>query len=43
MGETGQTVGVERIPELVERSIEAIKQTPAQFLLEKGSLSLHGK
>jgi len=43
VGETGQTVGVERIPELVERSIEAIKQTPAQFLLEKGSLSLHVK
>lgn len=42
VGETGHTVGVERISELVERSIDAIKSTPAGSLLEKGHLVVHG-
>ncbi|KAG0578067.1 hypothetical protein KC19_5G202600 [Ceratodon purpureus] len=43
VGETGRTVGVERIPELVKRSIDAIKQTPAGHLMDKGRIVVHGK
>jgi hypothetical protein len=42
VGETGHTVGVEHISELVERSIDAIKKTPAAPLMEKGHLVVHG-
>ncbi|KAG0581003.1 hypothetical protein KC19_4G217200 [Ceratodon purpureus] len=41
VGETGHTVGVEHISELVERSIDAIKMTPAAALMEKGHLVVH--
>lgn len=41
VGETGRTVGVEHIPELVERSIDAIKKTPAGALMETGRLVVH--
>ncbi|KAG0578065.1 hypothetical protein M758_5G196400 [Ceratodon purpureus] len=41
VGETGRTVGVERIPELVKRSIDAIKQTPAGHLMDKGRIVVH--
>lgn len=43
VGETGHTVGVEHIPQLVERSIDAIKMTPASSLMEMGRLVVHGK
>jgi protein-L-isoaspartate(D-aspartate) O-methyltransferase len=43
VGETGRTVGVEHIPELVKRSIDAIKQTPAGHLMDKGRIVVHGK
>lgn len=43
VGETGHTVGVEHIPELVKRSIDAIKQTPAGDLMDKGRIVVHGK
>lgn len=43
VGETGHTVGVEHISELVERSIDAIKMTPAAALMEKGNLVVHGR
>ncbi|KAH9300922.1 hypothetical protein KI387_012505, partial [Taxus chinensis] len=39
--QTGRTVGVEHIPQLVERSIDSIKKGPAAHLLEKGALSIH--
>jgi hypothetical protein len=42
VGETGRTVGVEHIPELVDRSIVAIKQTPASYLLDKDHLNIYG-
>jgi hypothetical protein len=42
VGETGRTVGVEHIPELVDRSILAIKQTPASYLLDKDHLNIYG-
>lgn len=42
VGETGHTVGVEHISELVERSIGAIKMTPAASLMENGHLEVHG-
>lgn len=38
VGEKGLVVGVEHIPELVERSIDAIKQTPAGELMDKGRI-----
>lgn len=41
VGETGRTVGVERIAELVQRSIETIKRGKAAHLLESGRLSIH--
>lgn len=41
VGETGRTVGVEHISQLVDRSIESIKKGPAAHLLDKGSLSIH--
>uniref|UniRef100_A0A0D6QZM5 Protein-L-isoaspartate O-methyltransferase n=1 Tax=Araucaria cunninghamii TaxID=56994 RepID=A0A0D6QZM5_ARACU len=41
VGETGRTVGIEHIPQLVERSIESVKKGPAAHLLEKGALSIH--
>lgn len=41
VGETGHTVGVEHISELVERSIDAIKMTPAASLMENGHLEVH--
>jgi len=41
VGETGRTVGVEHIPELVDRSILAIKQTPASYLLDKDHLNIY--
>lgn len=41
VGETGRTVGVEHIEELVDRSIDAIKQTPAGYLMDKGHLVVH--
>ncbi|GBG60989.1 hypothetical protein CBR_g18585 [Chara braunii] len=42
VGETGRAVGVEHIPELVERSIENVKRSPAAVaMLERGVLSLH--
>lgn len=41
VGETGRTVGVEHIPELVDRSIDAIKKTPAGALMETGQLVVH--
>ncbi|KAL3696165.1 hypothetical protein R1sor_010241 [Riccia sorocarpa] len=41
VGETGKAVGVEVIPQLVERSIRDIKRTPAGALLEKGTLEIH--
>lgn len=41
VGETGHTVGVEHIPQLVERSIDAIKMTPASSLMEMGRLVVH--
>jgi hypothetical protein len=40
VGETGRTVGVEHIPELVDRSIDAIKQTPAGSLMDMGRLEV---
>ncbi|CAM6007734.1 unnamed protein product [Sphagnum balticum] len=40
VGETGRTVGVEHIPELVDRSIDAIKQTPAGSLMDMGHLEV---
>ncbi|CAK9854924.1 unnamed protein product [Sphagnum jensenii] len=40
VGETGQTIGVEHIPELVDRSIDAIKQTPAGSLMDSGCLEV---
>lgn len=43
MGDTGRTVGVEHIPELVERSIDAIKRGPAGYLLDNGRVEIHGK
>jgi hypothetical protein len=42
VGETGWTVGVEHIPELVDHSIVAIKQTPAGSLLDNGHLNIYG-
>jgi hypothetical protein len=36
-------VGVEHIPELVDRSIDAIKRGPAGALLDKGIVEVHGK
>ncbi|CAK9193629.1 unnamed protein product [Sphagnum troendelagicum] len=41
VGETGWTVGVEHIPELVDHSIVAIKQTPAGSLLDNGHLNIY--
>eukprot|EP01018_Ginkgo_biloba_P002230 Gb_14540 [translate_table: standard] len=41
VGETGKTVGVEHIPQLVERSIESIKKGPAAHLFEKGALVIY--
>lgn len=41
VGDTGKTVGVEHIPELVQRSIETIQQGSAAHLLKSGSLSIH--
>lgn len=41
VGETGRTVGVEHIPELVDRSIKAIKKTPAAYLMDGGNLVVH--
>ncbi|KAI5079439.1 hypothetical protein GOP47_0004918, partial [Adiantum capillus-veneris] len=41
VGENGRAVGVEHIPELVQRSIEAIKKGKAAHLLESGQLSIH--
>ncbi|MCO5605743.1 hypothetical protein L7F22_059927 [Adiantum nelumboides] len=41
VGENGRAVGVEHIPELVQRSIEAIKKGKAAHLLESGKLSIH--
>lgn len=41
VGETGRSVGVEHIPELVQRSIETIKKGKAAHLLESGRLSIH--
>lgn len=38
VGETGRVVGVEHIPELVERSIAAIKKTPAGSLMDHGKI-----
>jgi len=43
VGEAGLVVGVEHIPELVERSIDAIKQTPAGELMDKGRIVVLGK
>lgn len=36
-------VGVEHIPELVERSIAAIKKTPAGSLMDHGKIVVRGK
>eukprot|EP00850_Spirogloea_muscicola_P008826 SM000048S16538 [mRNA] locus=s48:251619:253443:- [translate_table: standard] len=41
VGEEGRVVGVEHIPELVERSLKAISKGKAGQLLENGSLSIH--
>ncbi|MCO5559126.1 hypothetical protein L7F22_012718 [Adiantum nelumboides] len=41
VGENGRAVGVEHIPELVQRSIEAIKKGKAEHFLESGKLSIH--
>ncbi|OAE28301.1 hypothetical protein AXG93_2507s1130 [Marchantia polymorpha subsp. ruderalis] len=41
VGETGKAVGVEHIPELVDRSREAIKRGPAGKLLDNGHLEIH--
>ncbi|KAH7301238.1 hypothetical protein KP509_23G017200 [Ceratopteris richardii] len=41
VGENGRAVGVEHIPELVERSIQSIKKGNAAHLLETGRLSVH--
>lgn len=41
VGESGRAVGVEHIPELVERSLESIKKGNAAHLLEIGQLSIH--
>ncbi|KAL2642853.1 hypothetical protein R1flu_010440 [Riccia fluitans] len=41
VGENGKAVGVEVIPELVERSKRDIKRTPAGPLLEKGIIEIH--
>eukprot|EP00246_Nothoceros_aenigmaticus_P017792 TRINITY_DN893_c0_g1_i4.p1 TRINITY_DN893_c0_g1~~TRINITY_DN893_c0_g1_i4.p1 ORF type:complete len:188 (-),score=37.69 TRINITY_DN893_c0_g1_i4:448-1011(-) len=41
VGETGRTVGVEHISELVERSVIAVKRGPARSLLDGGQLSIH--
>lgn len=43
MGDSGRTVGVEHIPELVDRSIDAIKRGPAGHLLDNGQVEIHGK
>ncbi|GJP47614.1 hypothetical protein CLOM_g6797 [Closterium sp. NIES-68] len=41
VGPTGRAVGVEHIPELVERSRAAVKAGRAAELMEKGQLSIH--
>ncbi|KAJ7530168.1 hypothetical protein O6H91_15G082600 [Diphasiastrum complanatum] len=41
VGESGRTIGIEYVPELVEKSIEAIRNGPAGQLLESGTLSIH--
>eukprot|EP00850_Spirogloea_muscicola_P009021 SM000049S16792 [mRNA] locus=s49:671225:673023:- [translate_table: standard] len=41
VGEKGRVVGVEHIPELVERSLKAISKGKAGQLLENGSLTIH--
>eukprot|EP00850_Spirogloea_muscicola_P012443 SM000080S22958 [mRNA] locus=s80:330642:332041:- [translate_table: standard] len=41
VGEKGRVVGVEHIPELVERSLKAISKGKAGQLLESGSLTIH--
>ncbi|CAM6104095.1 unnamed protein product [Calypogeia fissa] len=41
VGDAGRTVGVEHIPELVDRSIDAIKRGPAGHLLDNGQVEIH--
>lgn len=41
VGETGRVIGVEHIQELAERSIDAIKETPAGELMDKGRIVVH--
>uniref|UniRef100_A0A7I4E0N4 protein-L-isoaspartate(D-aspartate) O-methyltransferase n=1 Tax=Physcomitrium patens TaxID=3218 RepID=A0A7I4E0N4_PHYPA len=41
VGETGRVVGVEHIAELVEGSIDAIKETPAGELMDKGRIEVY--
>lgn len=41
MGESGRVVGVEHIPDLVTRSVSAIRLSSAAALLEGGQLSIH--
>eukprot|EP00271_Cylindrocystis_brebissonii_P019114 TRINITY_DN567_c0_g1_i2.p1 TRINITY_DN567_c0_g1~~TRINITY_DN567_c0_g1_i2.p1 ORF type:complete len:326 (-),score=47.53 TRINITY_DN567_c0_g1_i2:852-1829(-) len=41
VGESGRAIGVEHIPELVERAKRSVQQGPAAHLMEKGQLSFH--
>eukprot|EP00249_Psilotum_nudum_P012545 c23848_g1_i1 orf=679-1335(-) len=41
VGEAGRVVGLEHIPQLVDKSIESIKCGPAAHLLESGILSIN--
>lgn len=41
VGESGRTVGVEHIPELVQQSLVDVRRSKAAHLLASGCLSLH--
>lgn len=43
VGPSGRAVGVEHIPQLVQRSIQAIQSGEAAHLMTKGHLSIHGE